>query len=76
LGVRHQKVGRTVAERRFVEVDLPYGRCKVKVGSLDGEDFTAAPEYADAVRLARKTGLPLPQVYSDACAALKRDSED
>jgi pyridinium-3,5-bisthiocarboxylic acid mononucleotide nickel chelatase len=76
LGVRHQKVGRTVAERRFVEVDLPYGRCKVKVGSLDGEDFMAAPEYADAIRLARKTGLPLPQVYSDARAALKRDSED
>ncbi|MDP9485759.1 MAG: nickel pincer cofactor biosynthesis protein LarC, partial [Actinomycetota bacterium] len=33
LGVRHHAVGRTVAERRRVEVDLPYGRCRVKVGS-------------------------------------------
>ncbi len=69
LGVRHLRVGRAVAERRTVEVELPYGRCRVKVGSLDGEDFVAAPEYSDAVRLAEKTGLPLPRVYSDARAA-------
>jgi uncharacterized protein (TIGR00299 family) protein len=65
LGVRHLRAGRTVAERRIVEVELPYGRCRVKVGSLDGEDFVVAPEYSDAVRLAEKTGLPLPRVYSD-----------
>jgi len=71
LGVRHHGVGRTVAERRIVEVELPYGVCRVKVGSLDGEDFVAAPEYADAVRLARENGLPLPRVYSDARAGLR-----
>jgi uncharacterized protein (TIGR00299 family) protein len=69
LGVRHLRVGRTVAERRHVEVVLPYGRCRIKVGSLDGEDFVVAPEYSDAVRLAEETGLPLPEVYSDARAA-------
>ncbi len=71
LGVRHHGVGRTVAERRTVEVELPYGVCRVKVGSLDGKDFVAAPEYADAVRLARENGLSLPRVYSDARAALR-----
>ena len=70
LGVRHLRVGRTIAERRTVEVELPYGTCKVKVGSLDGEDFVVAPEYADAALLAQKTGLPLPRIYSDARAAL------
>jgi pyridinium-3,5-bisthiocarboxylic acid mononucleotide nickel chelatase len=69
LGVRHQTVGRTVAGRRHVVVDLPYGKCRVKVGSIDGEDFVAAPEYTDAVRLAGETGLPLPTVYEDAKAA-------
>ena len=73
LGVRHHRVGRTVAERRTVEVDLPYGRCRVKVGSLDGEDFVVAPEYSDAGRLAEKTGLPLLQVYADARYAFARD---
>ena len=71
LGIRHHGVGRTVAERRTVEVELPYGICRLKVGSLDGEDFVAAPEYADAVRLARENGLSLPRVYSDARAALR-----
>ena len=72
LGVRHLSVGRTVAERRIVEVELPYGVCRVKVGSLNGEDFVVAPEYSDAVRLAEKTGLPLPAVYSDARYAFAR----
>ena len=74
LGVRHHGVGRTVAERRTVEVELPYGVCRVKVGSLDGKDFSAAPEYAVAARLARDNGLPLPRVYSDARTALREQS--
>lgn len=69
LGVRHHPVGRTVAGRRRVEVELPYGVCRVKVGSIDGEDYVVAPEYADAARLAGETGLPLPRVYEDARAA-------
>ena len=74
LGVRHLHVGRTVAERRLVEVELAYGRCKVKVGSIDGEDFVVSPEYADAVELARKNSLSLPRVYADARAALRESS--
>ena len=69
LGVRHHPVGRTVAGRRIVEVELPYGRCRVKVGSLDGVDFVVSAEYADAVRLASESGLPLPRVYNDARVA-------
>lgn len=72
LGVRYLHVGRTVAERRVVEVELLYGTCRVKVGSLDGEDFVFAPEYSDAARLAEKAGLPLPVVYSDARYAFAR----
>jgi len=72
LGVRYLSVGRTVAERRHVEIELPYGRCRLKVGSLDGEDFVVAPEYSDAARLAEKTGLSLPEVYSDARCAFAR----
>jgi uncharacterized protein (DUF111 family) len=63
-----------VAERRIVEVELPYGFCRVKIGSLDGEDFVTAPEYADAARLSQKTRLSLLQVYSDARAALREYS--
>ncbi|CAN5617057.1 nickel pincer cofactor biosynthesis protein LarC [soil metagenome] len=72
LGVRHFGVGRTVAERRIVEVDLPYGKCRVKVGSLEKEDYVVAPEYADALRLSRETGLPLVRVYHEVRAAFER----
>jgi uncharacterized protein (TIGR00299 family) protein len=75
LGVRHLRAGRTVAERRILTVELPYGRCRVKVGSLDGEDFVVAPEYSDAARLAEETGLPLPRVYSDARAAYRGSTQ-
>lgn len=71
LGVRHRAVGRTVAGRRLVVVELPYGKCRVKVGDIDGEDFVVAPEHADAARLAGESGLPLPRVYEDAKAAFK-----
>lgn len=66
LGVRHLHVGRVTADRRVVEVELPYGRCRVKVGSLDGEDFVVAPEYADVSRLAKENGLSITRIYSDA----------
>jgi uncharacterized protein (DUF111 family) len=71
LGVRYHAVGRTVADRRVVEVELPYGTCRVKIGSLDGEEFVVSPEYADAARLAAESGLPLPRVYEVARAAYK-----
>jgi uncharacterized protein (TIGR00299 family) protein len=73
LGVRFRSVGRVVAERRLVEVRLPYGTCRVKVGSLDGEEFVAAPEHDDALRLARESGVPLPRVYDDARVAHRRE---
>ena len=69
LGVRHRPVGRTVAERELVKIKLPYGKCRVKVGVIDGEAFVVAPEYADARRLSKETGLALPRVYSDARTA-------
>ena len=72
LGVRRLHAGRTVAERRHVTVDLPYGRCRLKIGSLDGEDFVVSPEFADAARLSEKAGLPLPKVYADAKTAYEQ----
>lgn len=76
LGVRHHPVGRTPAERRVVEVELPYGRCRVKVGSFDGEEFIASPEHEDTLRLSASSGLPLPRVYADARAAFERNSRE
>jgi uncharacterized protein (DUF111 family) len=71
LGVRHRRIGRSVAGRRVVTVDLPYGECRVKIGELDGKVFSTAPEHADADSLSRKSGLPLPRIYEDVRAAFR-----
>ncbi len=76
LGVRRLHAGRAVAERRHVAVELPYGRCRVKIGSLDGEDFVVSPEFADAARLSEETGLPLPKVYADAKTAYEQTRQE
>lgn len=70
LGVRVHAVERAVLERRFEEVQTPFGTVKVKVGSLSGADVNAAPEYEDCARLAREKGVPLKQVLAAALAAL------
>lgn len=72
LGVRRSRVGRTVAGRRTVEVDLTYGKCRVKVGNLDGEDYVISPEHDDVLRLSREKKLPLVRVYQEVRAAFER----
>ena len=70
-------MGRTVAGRRTVEVELPYGKCRVKIGKLDGEDYVVSPEYSDAAYLAEKSGAPLARIYDEVKVALaKQKPED
>ena len=72
LGVRAHAVERTALERRFQEVQTPWGPVKVKIGRLSGQDVNAVPEYEDCARLAREKGVPLKQVLAAAVSALGR----
>jgi uncharacterized protein (TIGR00299 family) protein len=69
LGVRRHAVFRTIAERRHETVSTPFGPIRMKIGSLDGEDFTAAPEYEDCRAAAEKAGVPVREVRDAALAA-------
>ena len=51
LGVRVTRAERFVAGRRFLEVDTPMGRVRVKVKELEGRPVDVAPEYEDCKRL-------------------------
>ena len=68
LGVRRRTTGRAVAEREWVEVDLPWGRVRVKRGTFEGALTNLAPEYEDCRRLAEENGVPLKQVIETALA--------
>jgi len=69
LGVRHREAERATAERDWLEVDLPWGRVRVKRARFEGEVVNVAPEYEDCRGLAERAGVPLKEVLDAALAA-------
>ena len=64
IGLRVFQAERRVRAREMREVDVGYGKVRVKI-TEDG----AAPEYEDCRTLARASGKPLRQVMADALRA-------
>lgn len=69
LGIRIQRADRIKLERRIVQVDTRYGQIGVKIGYLASRAVTVAPEHRDCVEAARRSGVPLIEVYDEAKAA-------
>ena len=69
LGVRGLPVRKWMLERRVVDVEVPGGAVRVKLGLDQGVVVNAAPEFADCTRLAAETGQPLKEVMARAQAA-------
>jgi uncharacterized protein (TIGR00299 family) protein len=63
LGVRVSEVRRHEARRENLTFESSLGPAAVKVKRLEDEPPRVSPEYEDCRRLARKTGLPLEEVY-------------
>jgi hypothetical protein len=66
FGVRISPVDRETLDRKEQEVSVGGHPVTIKVGYRDGEIVSAAPEYEDAVAVARSTGMPLKDVYRAA----------
>ncbi|NLW85312.1 MAG: nickel pincer cofactor biosynthesis protein LarC [Planctomycetes bacterium] len=71
FGVRHRLCRRRKLLRRHVTVETPYGPLRVKVGSLDGKDITASPEFADCQRAAEAHHAAVRQVMAAAQKAFE-----
>jgi pyridinium-3,5-bisthiocarboxylic acid mononucleotide nickel chelatase len=63
LGLRILPAQKVVLEREWGEVDVDGVTVRVKIGLREGRVVTASPEYDDAIRAARATGLPLKEIY-------------
>ncbi len=74
LGVRRRTTRRAVAEREWMEVDLPWGRVRVKRGTFEGALTNLAPEYEDCRRLAAVSGVPLKEVIEAALARARESA--
>ncbi len=72
LGVRVMPVRRSELQREIVEVKVPDGTCRVKVGYVPGGSLRVAPEYEDCKRIAGACGKPLRVIY-DEVVACSRD---
>ena len=64
IGIRRQRMERTILPRVVRDVVTRFGGAQVKVCTHDGyEEFY--PEYESAVRLARKTNRTLQEIYDE-----------
>jgi len=74
LGLRYRMERRIELARRLVQVETPHGAVRIKVGTRDGEELQAWPEYEDCAAAARKGGVPLRRVQTEALLAFRRRS--
>ncbi len=72
LGLRFRIESRIELERRHVTVRTRFGPIRVKIGSRDGVEIRAWPEYEDCVRAARRHGVTLEAVQREALRVRER----
>ena len=71
LGLRIHAAERRVEERRFLEVETPWGKVRGKVSGKG----VFSPEYEDCRAIAQSTGTPLKQVQAAAHEAFLKISK-
>jgi pyridinium-3,5-bisthiocarboxylic acid mononucleotide nickel chelatase len=69
LGVRIRQDRRSCLERRHTTVQTVYGDIRMKIGTLNGEELNAAPEFEDCRTAASQRNVPIKQVQQAAIAA-------
>ena len=62
IGIRSYPANRRILERRIEEIETPYGKMKVKICRIDGED-QVYPEYEEVKRYCMESGVPMRDVY-------------
>ena len=69
LGLRIYMAERVVQARRWVDVETPHGKVRIKVS-----ERSFAPEYEDCRSLARSTGVALKDIIAEANFAYLKNS--
>ena len=71
FGLRSYQVDKDELERTWVEVEVEGHPVRVKVGRRGGSAISVSPEYEDAQRVAKATGLAMKEVYARATDAAR-----
>lgn len=72
FGLRRREVDRVTLSRDFHTIKTRWGDVKIKVGRLDGDVLTAAPEYDDLRTVAAKAKKPLKDVHALVMAEYRK----
>ncbi len=74
LGLRFQRVERTILDREIATVDTPHGPVEVKIGRdpVTLQILNLAPEFESVRATAARCDLPIKQVYSAALTAAEK----
>jgi pyridinium-3,5-bisthiocarboxylic acid mononucleotide nickel chelatase len=75
LGVRVREEDRYCLNREFVPVETEFGVVRLKVGSWQGEEMNAVPEFEDCRRAAEACDVPVKTVMQAAVAQWRRETE-
>ena len=74
IGLRKYPVDRTILDREFVDVDIEYGKVRIKVSRMNGEVVNFTPEFEDCARIAREKNVALKRVQALATHAYMKQS--
>ncbi len=66
FGLRRDTVVRLKLERRFEQVETPFGEVTIKLGLKAGEIIQIAPEFESCRTLSQSTKQPLQTIYQAA----------
>jgi len=72
FGIRFTEMDRIILDRQSIEVQTPYGKVAVKVGSLDGQILHCSPEYDSCKQIARKQKVPVKTIYDSVMQSAKK----
>jgi uncharacterized protein (TIGR00299 family) protein len=72
LGVRIRQDRRSCLQRSHTTVQTIYGDVRIKIGTLDGEELNAAPEFEDCRAVASRHNVPIKRVQQAAIAAYQQ----
>ncbi|HSR50498.1 MAG TPA: nickel pincer cofactor biosynthesis protein LarC [Acidobacteriota bacterium] len=75
LGVRHQRMQRSILRRQVRQVDTPWGPLGLKIARRGDKVVNIAAEFDDLRRLARQQGVPL-KVLSRKLGRLLQEFEE
>lgn len=70
IGVRYYFCSRTVLKRESFTVSTKYGDVSVKKATKDDRVCNVMPEYEDCLKLAKKAGVPLKEIYRAVYAVI------